>query len=321
MSENPKKFKSKYALKLSDEKRAFVVIALTDKLSLAGKAAAANALAHYDSRKGYAYASVETMTRESGYAPSSTKTLNRGLNEIHDVSAFRVVRTKGGAKNTHHICPNMAWFRAEYDLLRRSGRIEEDEFADIRDKDQEEENPGSQPEMNWGSEHKNPGSGLHNRGPRPSGSGSHPNDPGSEPDEEGLRKRASEEDQKKSGPIGGLNVGDDAQHRPGANDNAKEPDADQGAKVEQWPVDMVEKFMHYYPKGGDISKISKALAQIQREGRTNYRDILRGAANYRREKEGVEPRYIKAPERFVTERSYAGYQKDNRPKPKMAMAI
>lgn len=198
MSQNPKKFKSKYPLKLSDEKRAFVVIALTNKLSLAGKAAAANALAHYDSRKGYAYASIKTMTRETGYAPSSTKTLSRGLTEIDEIGAFKVKRTEGGAKNTHHACPNMAWFKAEYEQLRKSGRVDDDEFADIRDHDQEEDNSGSQPGMkNSGSGPDNSGSGPDNWGSGPDNSGFQPNDSGSEPDEEGHRKKVYEENQEK----------------------------------------------------------------------------------------------------------------------------
>jgi hypothetical protein len=312
-----KRKKSRYEIKLRDEKRAFVVIALTDKLSLPGKAAAANALAHYDSRKGYAWASVEKMTRESGYAPTSTKTLNRGLLEIHAKGAFKVVRTKGGATNTHHICPNMSWFRAEYELLRKSGRVEEDKFADIRDDDQEEDNSGSQPEVNSGSEQKNSGSGLDN-------SGSQPNNPGSGPDEEDSTKKTPEEDQKKratpreqapaSGerrPAGGLVDDDRPQSRP-ANDNAE---------IEPWPDDIVDKFQTHYPKGGDRSKIAEALEEIRREGKTEFRDLLRGASNYKRERTGAEPKYVKNPENFVKERLWTGYQRDNRPPLKMAAAI
>jgi hypothetical protein len=317
-----KRKKSRYEIKLLDEKRAFVVVALTKKFSLAGKAAAANALAHYDSRKGYAYVAVPTIAAESGYSPSSTKTINGGLDEMERTGAFNIKRSKGGAKgasgNVHHICPNMAWFRAEYDLLRKSGRIDKDEFADIRD-DQEEDNSGFQPEMKSGSEQENPSSGLDN-------SGSQLENPGSGPDEEDQGKRTLEENQeKKTNPIDpsaprrdvpavGFMDHSEEQPKPPANNN------DQG-EIEPWPDDIVDKFLSYYPKGGDCQKISKALEEIRLEGRTKYSDILRGASNYKYEQKSTEIKFIKSPENFLKERLYAGYQQRNRPEPKKAAAI
>ncbi|MCK1578699.1 hypothetical protein IVB03_03635 [Bradyrhizobium sp. 168] len=318
-----KRKKSKYEIELLDEKRAFVVVALTGKLNLAGKAAAANALAHYDSRKGYAYASVETMAREAGYAPTSTKTLNRGLTEIHEIGAFSVKRTRGGAKNTHHMCPNMAWFRAEYELLRKSRKLDDDEFADIRDV--EGDRPGSQPEIN------NPGSELENTGSELDNSGSQLSNRGSEPDEEDCKKKTLEKDQKKtikgvpaaarSGQFGHSDVADDAQCQNATNDNVKQDDADLGAKVAPWPVDMYQKFMDIYPKGGNPMKIKRALDRIEREGRTDYRLILKGASNYKREKEGTQSQFISDPANFLRDGVYEGYQKEPPSRYKRTAAI
>jgi len=164
MSKNPEKIKSRYQLDLLDEKRAFVVIALTDKLKQpAGKLVAMNALAHYNSKHGYSWVSVPKIAVESGYSAASTKTINAGLKEIEEVGAFKIVRTKGGAKNTHRICPVMSWFKSEYDLIRQSGKIanDNDDFADVRTGD---DNPGSQPglddheEETRAHDHGNPGS-------------------------------------------------------------------------------------------------------------------------------------------------------------------
>ena len=104
-------------------------------------------------------------------------------------------------------------------------------------------------------------------------------------------------------------------------DAEKQSDAMNDDKVEPWPDDIVDKFQSHYPKGGDRSKIVQALEEIRREGRTEYRDILRGASNYRGENVGVEPRYLKSPENFLKGRLWTGYQKDNRPKPKKVAAI
>lgn len=317
MSENPKKFRYKYPLKLSDEKRAFVVIALTDKFSPAGKLAAAIALAHYDSRVGYTYASVPKMTREAGYAPSSTKTLSKGLSEIEKLGAFKIARHTG-ASNTHHICPVMSWFRAEYEHLWKSRRIEEDGFADIRD---EEDISASQPEMNQGSEQEKSGSGLDNSGSQPNIPGSQPKNSGSGPDEEGSVKKASEEDQEKRikprwapasgerGPDVG-SVDDDRPRAKPGNDNVE---------IEPWPEDIVSRYMKLYPKGGDVKKVAEALEEIRREGRTEYRDVLRGVRNYAMEKADTPPDFIKAPENFLKDRLWEGYQQDRRPKTQMAI--
>jgi hypothetical protein len=148
--------KPKYQIDLLDEKRAFVVIALSDKLKQPGKLVAMNALAHYNSEHGYSWASVPMIAVECGYSATSTKTINAGLNEIERVGAFKIVRTKGGgAKNTHRICPIIPWFRAEYDLLRESGKIanDNDDFADVRS--------GSEPRSNESSRVQDPSqSGL-----------------------------------------------------------------------------------------------------------------------------------------------------------------
>lgn len=274
-----KRKKSRYEIKLQDEKRAYVVIALTDKLTLVGKAVAANALAHYDSRVGYAYASVPKMTIEAGYAPSSTQTLNRGLIEIEKTGAFKVVR-RTGAKNTHHICPNMAWFRAEYERLRKCGRVKEDEFADIRDQDDlEEENSGSQHETRSGSEQDNSGSEPNNPGSQPNNSGSQPKTPGSEPDEEGSVKTAFEEDQKKKAASREHRRPAFGERGPavGSVDDRPRPIP---ASVEPWPDDFLDQFMNLYPKGGDRKKIADALEEVRREGETEPWHILRGVRNY-----------------------------------------
>lgn len=139
--------KPKYQLDLLDEKRAFVVVALTPKLSQPGKLVAMNALAHYNSEEGYSWASVPVMAIESGYSAASTKTINAGLNEVEKVGAFKILRSKGGGTtNTHRICPIISWFRAEYDRLRASGRIanDNDEFANVRSESvQSGSEPGS----------------------------------------------------------------------------------------------------------------------------------------------------------------------------------
>ncbi|MCK1702591.1 hypothetical protein IVA86_14410 [Bradyrhizobium sp. 146] len=154
------KRKFKYQLDLLDEKRAFVVIALTDRLTQAGKAAAFNCLAHYNAERGYSWASVPKIAKESGYSSSSTKTVKRGLVEIEDVGAFKIIWSMGGKvgpDNTHRCCPVMSWFRCEYERLRSQGKIptENDEFADARvvnRNDTRAENPGCP-----GSEPAHPG--------------------------------------------------------------------------------------------------------------------------------------------------------------------
>lgn len=131
----------------------------------------------------------------------------------------------------------------------------------------------------------------------------------------------------KRGPAGGLTADGVAQPKQVANDNNRQDDTDsrssqgQPVKRESWPLDMAQRFMDAYPKGGNIARIRKELAKIEREGRTDYRDILRGATNYKREKAGVEPRYISEPENFLRDGLHEGYQKDHRPKPKCNVAI
>lgn len=160
------KRKFKYQLDLLDEKRAFVVIALTDRLTQAGKAAAFNCLAHYNAERGYSWASIPKIAKESGYSSSSTKTVKRGLAEIEDVGAFKIIWSVGGKTgrdNTHRCCPIMSWFRSEYERLRSEGNIpnENDEFADARTvhRDPRAENPGYP-----GSEPAHPG--FKTRSPR-----------------------------------------------------------------------------------------------------------------------------------------------------------
>ncbi|MBB4426587.1 hypothetical protein GGD66_005157 [Bradyrhizobium sp. CIR48] len=114
------------------------------------------------------------------------------------------------------------------------------------------------------------------------------------------------------GPVGSLD--DDRQSKPATED----------AKIEPWPDDinvMVDKFLSYYPKGGDRTKIAQALEEIRREGKTEFRDILRGASNYKRENASTDPQWIKNPENFLRNRLWTGFQHDNRRRPEMAMAI
>lgn len=110
-------------------------------------------------------------------------------------------------------------------------------------------------------------------------------------------------------------VDDDGQQSKPANENAK---------VEPWPDDiyfMVDKFLSYYPKGGDRTKIAEALEEIRREGKTEFRDVLRGASNYKRENASTDTQWIKTPENFLRKRLWTGFQRDNRRRPEMAMAI
>ncbi|WP_409188489.1 hypothetical protein [Bradyrhizobium sp. RDM4] len=311
MSENPKKFKSKYQLKLLDEKRAFVVIALTDKFSLAGKAAAANALAHYDSRKGYAYVSVPTMAGEAGYSATSTKTINKGLEEMQAAGAFEVRRTKGGARKVHHICPNMAWFRAEYQLLRKSGRIGEDEFADLRDEDQEDDNSGPQPEMKSGSAQEKSGSEQQKSGPQQEKSGCQLDKSGSGPDEEEQKKRTIEEDQQKRTNLRGApasgergqdgSSGDDGPQRMQANDN----------QLADWPTDWSDKFWNDSPQRKNVAATEKALIAIAKSG-VKFESILI-AARRRFKMENVG--YYRDPVKWLADEPW---RDNHKPVPKKA---
>ncbi|UPT99424.1 helix-turn-helix domain-containing protein [Bradyrhizobium barranii subsp. apii] len=114
-----------------------------------------------------------------------------------------------------------------------------------------------------------------------------------------------------SEPAGGL--ADDHHPRPNpANDNNE---------IGSWPDDIVDRFQSLYPKGGDRSKISEALEEIRREGKTEFHDILRGVSNYRRENADTPPKFMAAPENFLMRRLWMGYQRDNRPRPRPSMAI
>ncbi|UPK17595.1 hypothetical protein [Bradyrhizobium sp. 131] len=118
----------------------------------------------------------------------------------------------------------------------------------------------------------------------------------------------------KRGPAAG-SVDDDRPQSKPANDHVE---------IEPWPEDieaMVDKFQSYYPKGGDRSKIADALEEIRREGNTEFRDILRGASNYKRESAGTDPQWITFPENFLRKRGWKGYQQDHRQRPKPSMAI
>lgn len=118
----------------------------------------------------------------------------------------------------------------------------------------------------------------------------------------------------KRGPAAG-SVDDDRPRSKPANDNVE---------IEPWPEDieaMVDKFQSYYPKGGDRSKIADALEEIRREGNTEFRDILRGASNYKRESAGTDPQWITFPENFLRKRGWKGYQQDHRQRPQPSMAI
>jgi hypothetical protein len=129
------------------------------------------------------------------------------------------------------------------------------------------------------------------------------------------------------GPAGGLNVDGGAELQQVANDNAKQDDGDsqssqgQPIKREPWPADMCQRFMDVYPKGGSPMKVKNELAKIERQGRTDYRVILRGAYNYKNEKIGVEARFITAPENFLRDGDYEGYQKQPPSRYKRTAAI
>jgi hypothetical protein len=196
---------SKFQLNLLEEKQAFVVISLTDRLSLAGKLVASNALAHYNSERGYSWASIPVVAKESGYSPTSTKSISPGFDEIEKVGAFKVIRnppSKGSKKSsTHRCCPIMSWFRDEYERLRRAGKIErnDDPFADIRSDNDNDERQDSEPGQKQGAQ---PGQDQR-QGPQPDQTGSttrsdRANNPvrqGYKPDEENREKRTDRNEQ------------------------------------------------------------------------------------------------------------------------------
>ncbi len=295
LPQKPAQNKNQYQLDLLDEKRAYVVIALTDKLSLAGKLVALNALAHYNSERGYSWASIPVVAKESGYSPTSTKSISPGFDEIEEVGAFRVVRApprKGSRKSsTNRCCPIMPWFRDEYERLRQAGKFEQDNdpFLDIRSDNGSDERQGSQPAQ-IGSETR-------------SDRVQDPVRQGPQPDEENRRKGTDRTEQAQTNEAGcgepvDADVSDHPQPKP-VNDNDPE------AKVEPWSAG---KFLEYYPKGGNLSKISNALEEIRREGKTEFKDILRGASNYKKQAAGTEFRFVTLPENFLKERLWEGYQ-------------
>ncbi|WKA29335.1 hypothetical protein [Bradyrhizobium roseum] len=264
------KSKSRYQLDLLDEKRAFVVIALTDKLKQpASKLAAMNALAHYNSKEGYSWASVPTVAVESGYSATSTKTINAGLEEIEKVGAFKIKRTKGGAKNTHRICPVMSWFKAEYDLIRKSGKIanDNDDFADVRTGD---DNPGPQPGLDDPEEEETQFQDQDNPGSEPGQPGSttqatraqNPTNPGSEPDEENKRNEQRETNREKR-------TNQNEQHQPACGERP--------AGVDDMPADWTEdwrnRFWDASPERKNVAATEKALIAIAKTG-VKFESIL-----------------------------------------------
>lgn len=109
------------------------------------------------------------------------------------------------------------------------------------------------------------------------------------------------------------------------NDDRQPPKpANENVEIEPRPYDinaMVDKFLSYYPRGGDYTKIAEALDEIRREGKTEFKDILRGASNYKRESASTDPQWITNPENFLRKRLWKGYQQDHRQRPQPAMAI
>lgn len=311
------KYKGRHQLNLVEEKRAFVVIALTDKLSLTGKLVALNALAHYNSERGYSWASIPVVAKESGYSPTSTKSISPGFEEIERVGAFKVVRnppSQGSKSSTHRCCPVMSWFGDEYQRLRLAGKVDQDNtdpFADIRVGGDERQ--GSRPDGRQGSQPLT-------QGPRPGQIGSttrsdrvrNPVRQGPQPDEENRPKGTDRSEQTQTSanacgePVDHY-VSDRPRTKPG-NDN--EP----AANVEQWPSDMAGAVLKAYPRGGNRKEVHRVLAEIEREGKTEFRDIMRGIRNYAAEMGDTELRYVKWPENFLKERFWEGYQRDRRPK-------
>jgi hypothetical protein len=109
--------------------------------------------------------------------------------------------------------------------------------------------------------------------------------------------------------------GDDAQRWKGANDNVQQDGSGQSAKVAPFPVDMFQQFMGIYTlKGGNPNSIKKELSKIEREGRTDYQKILKGASNYMRQKKGTEQSdHISDPANFLRNRDYEGYYQTEPP--------
>lgn len=80
----------------------------------------------------------------------------------------------------------------------------------------------------------------------------------------------------------------------------------------EWPSadDAVAKFAFHYPKAVDPSKIRNLLEEIRKDGRTKFKDILRGASHYKKETVETKLEFIKWPENFLKGRHWEGYQRD-----------
>jgi hypothetical protein len=163
----------------------------------------------------------------------------------------------------------MPWFRDEYERLRQAGKIEEDNdpFADIRSDNDNDLRQGSQPghDQIQGSEPDQTGSTTR------SDRANNPVRQGYKPDEENRRKRTDRNEQTQTdssasrrGPAGGSNVGGDAQHQQGANDNAKQADLSE---------DWRDQFWDAAPERKNVAATEKALIAIVKTG-VSFESIL-----------------------------------------------
>ncbi|MGY2902941.1 hypothetical protein [Bradyrhizobium sp. URHC0002] len=322
MAQNASKNKSKYQLDLLDEKRAFVVVALTDKLSLPGKLVALNALAHYNSKRGYSWPSIPIVAEESGYSPASTKSISPGFNEIEKVGAFNVVRnpaSKGSKKSSTYRCrPIMPWFRDEYERLRQIGKIEEDAdpFADIRSDNDNDMRQGSQPGQGerQGSQPRHKGSTTRSDGVI------NPVTQGYKPEEENRTNRTDRNEQTQAdfsaprweGPVHG--------DVDGGGDEARAGQDAQGRRVAGWPNDWMDTFWEACPKQEGRPATYRLLDKIRKKGQVSFDDILGGMKAYARTVKGKEDQFIKKPANFIREEMWndaASFKPHKPAKPKM----
>lgn len=291
MTQNPKKIKPDFELKLVDEKRAFVAIMLTSKLTQAAKLVAANCLSHYDSRRGHSYASLPTIAVECGYSAQSTKTIKAALVELQKAGAFTVIQVDG---RVYRCIPNIEWFTAEYASLKK--QVVNDNLT-----------PGSQPyvdDMTPGSEPYHPGfttlpPRVHN-----------PTTPGSEPyEEDSKEKNQREENQskKKSAagerePVIGFDKGQDGSHPKPVNDNGS---------GNSWPQDFVNHFVDAYViKTGSRKAITAELYKLKGEG-IEFSRIIAGVEEYNRvmKLRGAEgQQYAKQPNKWLEDRCWNQFQ-------------
>lgn len=280
-----------HQLDLLEEKQAYVVIALTDKLSREGKDVAFNCLAHYNSKAGYSWASIPTIAEEIGLSNSSTKAVARGLTEIEQVGAFKIIRgtpRKGSKKSsTHHCCPVMSWFRAEYKRLQKSGKFEQDndEFEDVRDQNRS----GSQPDEIGSTARLDR---AHN-----------PVRSGSQPEEENRTNRTERNEQNETkNASGGLPA---VSSKPKvANDNARS----------SWPENYVKQFIDAFTfKTENKNKIADELDKARSEG-VPFSTILAGATEYSRVMKlrgGDGHQYATKPENWLKGRCWRHYQPES----------